>query len=1051
MLSAYQAGGGVHHSLGEFMTGQALPHIMSEAAESDGSPGREVWIEKYRPQKLDDVVGHENITERLQHYIQKDDLPHLLFAGPAGVGKCVTGETPVLTDAGLQRIEDVVGMADGFAEPRAGLRVLTHDQGSFEYTRPSHVYGKEASDLLEVDTRDGNTLTVTPEHKLLVATHKGLQWTEAADLTSGDRLARPLRAPLPQGDGTLDWVSTMDGDRTLVTVSESFAAEHGIPAEENYAGKMKTVIAGLRRGESESRIAAEAGVPPKTVQSYRRRVEDRDLGTPSTTCSLGYLRELDLPREVLRKHVVGLQWVTPHNTRSCRIRPPWEVNPALATFVALALSEARLDGDRVTFYNTDEQLLDRFERAAEQQFGLDPVSGEQHGVPYREVVSRSLTHFLESCFGCFGDSGNSSIGSTILRAGEASRAAFVRALFDARAHVTEDGIVELSQKDGALVTLLSYLLAGFGIPTRRETERNAPTNGSGTEQTHHTLYLSGVPHLERFQEHIGFLNEKKADRLAKYAARSGTATHDTVPTQTAVDTLCQELYLQKDELVPGSQTPETSGRRSYTEGLKRVLSAANKRLESAQEMVELLETISAELEWVDSAPSMWAGTRGGLAPLSTQRRLSNEMGVRTIRRLESADGRRSPHGGRATETLTVSGAAERTPDLSGVRTELRAAIERLGVSYEHIARGTDYCGTEVNTFLSHEETSIESMTRFGTVIERLQTVAGGMLSESVLEALRTLDAFGQGELYFDAVETVEPTEEPRRVYDLTVPDTRNYVAGDVPTVMHNTTSAVAIAKSIYGEKWRENFLELNASDQRGIDVVRDRIKNFARSSFGGFDYRVIFLDEADALTSDAQSALRRTMEQFSNNTRFILSCNYSSRIIDPIQSRCAVFRFSPLGDTAVAKQVRIIADAEDIEVTDDGVDALVYAAGGDMRKAINGLQAAAVLDETVDEEAVFAITSTARPEDIKEMVEMALDGEFTASRARLESLLVDSGIAGGDIIDQLHRSVWEFELSEQQAVRLMERVGEADYRITAGASEQVQLEALLASLALTED
>jgi replication factor C small subunit len=277
------------------------------------------------------------------------------------------------------------------------------------------------------------------------------------------------------------------------------------------------------------------------------------------------------------------------------------------------------------------------------------------------------------------------------------------------------------------------------------------------------------------------------------------------------------------------------------------------------------------------------------------------------------------------------------------------------------------------------------------------------------------------------------------------------VAGDVPTVMHNTTSAVAIAKSIYGEKWRENFLELNASDQRGIDVVRDRIKNFARSSFGGFDYRVIFLDEADALTSDAQSALRRTMEQFSNNTRFILSCNYSSRIIDPIQSRCAVFRFSPLGDTAVAKQVRIIADAEDIEVTDDGVDALVYAAGGDMRKAINGLQAAAVLDETVDEEAVFAITSTARPEDIKEMVEMALDGEFTASRARLESLLVDSGIAGGDIIDQLHRSVWEFELSEQQAVRLMERVGEADYRITAGASEQVQLEALLASLALTED
>jgi len=203
-------------------------------------------------------------------------------------------------------------------------------------------------------------------------------------------------------------------------------------------------------------------------------------------------------------------------------------------------------------------------------------------------------------------------------------------------------------------------------------------------------------------------------------------------------------------------------------------------------------------------------------------------------------------------------------------------------------------------------------------------------------------------------------------------------------------------------------------------------------------------------TSDAQSALRRTMEQFSNNTRFILSCNYSSQIIDPIQSRCAVFRFSPLGDEAVEGTVREIAEAEGIEMTDDGLDALVYAADGDMRKAINGLQAAAVLGGTVDEEAVYAITSTARPEEIREMVTQALDGEFTAARAKLDELLVDAGIAGDDIIDQLHRSVWEFGLDEREAVRVMERIGETDYRITAGANEQVQLEALLASLALEE-
>jgi replication factor C small subunit len=271
-----------------------------------------------------------------------------------------------------------------------------------------------------------------------------------------------------------------------------------------------------------------------------------------------------------------------------------------------------------------------------------------------------------------------------------------------------------------------------------------------------------------------------------------------------------------------------------------------------------------------------------------------------------------------------------------------------------------------------------------------------------------------------------------------------------PAGTGKTTCATAIARELYGDDWRDNFLELNASDQRGIDVVRDRIKNFARTSFGGHEYRIIFLDEADALTSDAQSALRRTMEQFSNNVRFILSCNYSSQIIDPIQSRCAVFRFSPLADDAVESEIRHIAREEGIELTDDGVDALVYAAAGDMRKAINGLQAASVSGDVVDESAVYAITSTARPEEIHGMVQSALDGDFTASRATLDRLLTEEGIAGGDIIDQLHRSIWEFGLSDDAAVQVLERVGETDYRITQGANERVQLEAMLASLANTE-
>ncbi|MFC3477785.1 replication factor C small subunit [Halobacterium litoreum] len=272
-----------------------------------------------------------------------------------------------------------------------------------------------------------------------------------------------------------------------------------------------------------------------------------------------------------------------------------------------------------------------------------------------------------------------------------------------------------------------------------------------------------------------------------------------------------------------------------------------------------------------------------------------------------------------------------------------------------------------------------------------------------------------------------------------------------PAGTGKTASSVSIAKEIYGDDWQENFLELNASDERGIDVVRDRIKDFARASFGGYDYRVIFLDEADALTDDAQSALRRTMEQFSNNTRFILSCNYSSKIIDPIQSRCAVFRFAQIGDDAVAAHLRHIAAQEDLEYTEDGIDALVYAADGDMRRAINALQAASATGEAVDEETVYAITATARPEEIEEMVTEALSGDFTAARSTLDDLLTNRGLAGGDIIDQIHRSVWNFDVEEAAAVRLLDRLGEADYRIAEGANERVQLEALLASVALNAE
>jgi DNA polymerase III delta prime subunit len=998
---------------------------MSEA-ESDGATGREIWIEKYRPETLDDVHGQDDTVDRLGSYIDQDDLPHLLFSGPAGVGKCVTGETPVLTNRGIERIDDVVGAVDGFEDPDAGVEVLTlRDDGSFGFTTPSHVFGKTTDDLVRVTTRDGNHLTVTPEHRLPTVTHDGLEWVRAGDLTGGTRVVRPRRTPLPEGDGRLDWVEAMDGDRTLVHLTTSFAADHDVPAEEGYVGRKKRVIAGLRRGESVAAIADAAGTTTETVRSYRRNL-DVALDEPSTVCSLSYLRSLDVSRDELRSHVTAVRCVTRNGRRSEPITPPWELTPSLASFVGLAVSVGRIDGGRVRFHTTDDGLLGRVETAAESVFGLEPRRGTQDGVPYRELHTRTLTRFLDACFDVFG--GTTGIGSTLVRADEASRAAFLRAVFDAGAHVTEHGRIELTQRDGHLVTLLSYLLSGVGIPSRRERGRTTPTDGSGTAHEYHTLYVSGARHLERFAERVGFTRDEKAERLATDAARDPNPDDDTVPTQAAVDTLCERLYLRKDDYVPDGLRSDSPGRERYLDRVDSLVDAATARLDDAQRTLERIDELAADLDAVAATPA-------------------TRVGVRSDRLLECVDGRHTPGGDRTVDHL------DRRPEdsvgVGHVRATLRNAVETLDVPYAHVADGTEMDGTDVRRLLDGGN-DLGSLTRLRTIADRVRSIVSGLPSAAVLDALTTLHTLTSGDLYFDEIESVESVDEPRRVYDLTVPGTRNYVAGGVPSVMHNTTCATAIAREVYGDDWRSNFLELNASDQRGIDVVRDRIKNFARSSFGGFDHRIIFLDEADSLTSDAQSALRRTMEQFADNTRFILSCNYSSRIIDPIQSRCAVFRFSPLSDDAIAAQIEEIAEAEEIETTADGLDALVYAAGGDMRRAINTLQAASTTGDVVDDEAVYAVTSTARPEEIESMVEAAIAGDFPRARSTLETLLVDAGMAGGDVIDQLHRSAWEFDLDERRTVELMERLGEADYRITEGANERVQLEAMLAALALDD-
>ncbi len=272
-----------------------------------------------------------------------------------------------------------------------------------------------------------------------------------------------------------------------------------------------------------------------------------------------------------------------------------------------------------------------------------------------------------------------------------------------------------------------------------------------------------------------------------------------------------------------------------------------------------------------------------------------------------------------------------------------------------------------------------------------------------------------------------------------------------PAGVGKTTSILALARDLYGASYGGSILELNASDERGIDVIREKVKFFARTAAisSAVPFKILIMDEADSLTSAAQHALRRTMERYTRTCRFCLIGNYSENIIEPIQSRCSIFRFSPLSEDDIKTWIQTIASKEEINLMEEGLDAVYQASRGDMRKAINILQAAAATkDRVVDDIVVFSVLGRVSPKRVREMIRLGLKGEFIEAREVLRSLLIDEGLAAEDILKMAYSEVLRLGIPERWKVQLSDTVGEIDYRLTQGSRPEIQLSALLAKLAL---
>lgn len=267
-----------------------------------------------------------------------------------------------------------------------------------------------------------------------------------------------------------------------------------------------------------------------------------------------------------------------------------------------------------------------------------------------------------------------------------------------------------------------------------------------------------------------------------------------------------------------------------------------------------------------------------------------------------------------------------------------------------------------------------------------------------------------------------------------------------PAGCGKTTTALCIANEMFRNQWKSNFLELNASDERGIDTIRVKVKDFARTLPINGLFKIVYLDEADALTKDAQHALRRTMEMYSSICRFILACNYSGKIIPPIQSRTAVFRFSSLGREDVVNYLSHIAKTENLKVMDQEALPLIYELSeGDMRRAINVLQVAST-NSSITKDVIYSVTSKMETALVRGMLELALAGKFREARALLLSLLYDKGLAGEDIIKDIHKQVMNIDIDEKSRLAIIEKVGEYEFRLTEGSNPQIQIEALLAQI-----
>jgi replication factor C subunit 3/5 len=257
---------------------------------------------------------------------------------------------------------------------------------------------------------------------------------------------------------------------------------------------------------------------------------------------------------------------------------------------------------------------------------------------------------------------------------------------------------------------------------------------------------------------------------------------------------------------------------------------------------------------------------------------------------------------------------------------------------------------------------------------------------------------------------------------------------------------IAIAKQLYGKNYRNMTLELNASDDRGIDVVREKIKSFCSTQqLMSKGIKLVILDECDSMTNAAQFALRRIVEKYTKTTRFCLICNYVSKIIPALQSRCTRFRFGPLNDLAVLSKLNEVAASENLTLEPGADKAIVSLSGGDMRKVLNILESCSLAYKTIPVEKIYEVTGRPSPSDTQAIFDALTNQKFNEANSSILALKLEKSLSVDDIVREVHHQVMSTNMTDEMKMFVVNRLAEIEYRLAQGSNEKVQIASVVGS------